>query len=621
MTTAKQNGLKSTFYRHKLQESLRYVFGDIETEVVDEFLPDLEWVGIAGGETLFKQGDPGDALYFVLSGRLAAYRSEAESSRKKLGEISRGEVVGEMAIYTDDTRSADVVALRDSLLVKLPQALYESIARKHPEVSIRVTRSIIHRLKHTQRKETFAKPVNICFVPLHEGPDWQALVEKFRAQAQMHGLTYLVDSQGVDDHFDARHQARATKADSDAYYELIQWLNELEYEHEFVLYHADLSLTEWTKRCIRQADQIIFMADATVSPALTATEASCMGQSDVAHTLLLLHPEDTPLPSNTGAWLKERPAISAHYHLRNGHEADTARFIRILTRNAVGLVLAGGAAKGFAHLGVYKALREHGIPVDYLGGTSVGAMIASLIGFDPPMEDLIRHTRDGAFSNPTKDLNFFPLLSLVRGRRMSNMLRDVIYAFTGRLDVDLADTWIPMFLVTSNYTKAREELHTRGDLRKLLQATSAIPGVFPPVVMGNDFLVDGGSFNNFPTDVMSQMGVRKIIGVDFFSEKNYELKITDTPDVYALLLDRFRPKRRRQYRLPSIGSILLNATLLYSYARRKESLDYLDLHFNPQVSKYGFTNWAAFDKIMEEGYRHAKEQLEQLSAEEIADFG
>lgn len=134
--------------------------------------------------------------------------------------------------------------------------------------------------------------------------------------------------------------------------------------------------------------------------------------------------------------------------------------------------------------------------------------------------------------------------------------------------------------------------------------------------MGNDFLVDGGTFNNFPTDVMSNMGVSKIIGVDFFSKKNYVLDIAETPDAYALVMDRLRPKRKRKYRVPSIVSILLNATLLYSYARRKESLGYLDLHFNPQVGKYGFTNWAAFDKIFEEGYRHAKERLSALKEEE-----
>ncbi|NBC07327.1 MAG: cyclic nucleotide-binding domain-containing protein [Bacteroidetes bacterium] len=600
---------RTDFYRRELRDSLQHVFGDIDADVAEAFLPKLVWIEISGGETLFKQGDPGDALYFVLSGRMAAYREDEEGNPQLLGEISRGEVVGEMAIYTDDVRSADVVALRDSLLVKLPQQVYEDIVQEHPEITIKVTRSIVERLKQSQSKKPVAKPVNICFVPIHQQHSISGLMRSLAKALQKFGGVAQLNSGRVDAHFSREGIAQVRKEATEDYYRLVRWLNEVEYEHDYVLYECDAEPSEWSQRCLRQADLIIYVADATQPPQVSEMEQCCQAQSGIVQNLLLVHPADTPLPSNTGAWLQERPAIDGHFHIRQGDGAHLARLARILTRNAVGLVLAGGAAKGFAHLGVYKALREEGIVVDYLGGTSVGGMMAALIALDTSMDDLIKHTRNGALHNPTKDFNLFPLMSLVRGRRMANMIKDTLYDFTHRYDLDLADTWLPTFLVTSNYSKAKEELHTKGDLRKLLQATSAIPGVFPPVIMGNDFLVDGGTFNNFPTDVMSNMGVSKIIGVDFFSKKNYKLDISETPDAYELAMDRLRPKRKRKFRLPSIISILLNATLLYSYARRKESLAYLDLHFNPQVAKYGFTNWAAFDKIFEEGYQHAKERL------------
>jgi NTE family protein len=600
---------KATFYRRELRNSLYQVFGDIDAEVINEFLPRLIWTEVAGGELLFKQGDPGDSLYFLLSGRMAAYARDERGAVKKLGEISRGEVVGEMAIYTDDVRSADVTALRDSLLVKLPQSVYEDMVRQHPEITIMVTRAIVKRLKQTQNEKPPPKPVNICFVPIHPQLPMEGLMHALTKEVSKHGSVFQMNREAVEQHFDQKEIADVQKDSTQDYYRLVQWLNKVEHEHDCLLYQCDTQPTEWSKRCLRQADQVIYVADATQSPSPTELESSLQVHADITQNLLLLHPADTALPANTGAWLDARPAVSGHFHLRQGSKHHMARLGRILTRNAVGLVLAGGAAKGFAHLGVYKALCEEGIPVDYLGGTSVGGMMAALIGLEPSIENLVNFTRNGASINPTKDINFVPLMSLVRGRRMRNMIKNTLYDFTHRYDLDLADTWLPTFLVTSNYTQAREQLHTKGDLRKLLQATSAIPGVFPPVVMGNDFLVDGGTFNNFPTDVMINMGVKKVIGVDFFSKKNYQLGITETPDAYALAFDRLKPKRKRKYRLPSIFSILLNANLLYSYARRDESLESLDLHFNPQVAKYGFTNWAAFDQIFEEGYRHAKERL------------
>ena len=610
--------VKTEFYRRELRDSLQHIFGEIEPEVADEFLPYLQWIEISGGEMLFAQGDPGDALYFVLSGRMAAYRQDERGNPQMLGEISRGEVVGEMAIYTDDVRSADVVALRDSLLVKLPQRVYEDIVIKHPEITIKITRSIVERLKQSQNKKPVAKPVNICLVPMHPQLLFEDLVRDLMKELQKFGAVFQMSSEEVDSHLNQTGIAQVCKEATQDCYRLVRWLSEVEHEHSYVLYVCDAEPTEWSQRCLRQADQVIYVADATQPPEICEMEARCQVQSAITQSLLLVHPTDTYLPSKTRDWLDIRPAITSHYHLLQGDGAHLARLARILTRNAVGLVLAGGAAKGFAHLGVYKALREEGIEIDYLGGTSVGGMMAALIAFDTSVDDLICHTRKGALHNPTKDINLFPLISLVRGKRMSKMIKSALYDFTHCPDLDLADTWLPTFLVTSNYSKAKEELHTKGDLHRLLLATSAIPGVFPPVVMGNDFLVDGGTFNNFPTDVMNSVGVGKIIGVDFFSKKNYKLDFSETPDAYALVMDRLRPKRKRKYRMPSIVSILLNANLLYSYARRKESLKHLDLYFNPQVAKFGFTNWAAFDKILEEGYQHAKERLSALGEEEIS---
>ena len=289
---------------------------------------------------------------------------------------------------------------------------------------------------------------------------------------------------------------------------------------------------------------------------------------------------------------------------------------RIISGNAIGLVLAGGGAKGFAHIGIYQALVEYGIPVDFVGGTSIGATVAAAIAIDKP-EKLRKYMKKAALYNPTKDLNWWPIISLMKGVRVHDMIQRAIHDFTGRNDIKMEDSWITHFAISSNYTKARQETHRSGSLLKNLLASIAIPGVFPPVVSGNDLLIDGGTFNNFPVDVMLELGAKKIIGCDLFSEKKYELKFDTAPTSWQILLERFKPKKDRIYRLPGLTGILLNSTILYSSSKRSESHKLLDLLFNPNLSRFGMTKWKAYDKIVDTGYKHAKEVLSGLSTEDL----
>ena len=119
---------------------------------------------------------------------------------------------------------------------------------------------------------------------------------------------------------------------------------------------------------------------------------------------------------------------------------------------------------------------------------------------------------------------------------------------------------------------------------------------------------------------MSHFGVNKIIGVDFSQEKNINLNQTAMPSSWELFKDKFRSKKNKKYRLPGLFSILLNAPLLYSYAKHAETKAIVDLYFNPNVAKYGLVNWKAFDAIKAEGYRHAKDVLAKLTEKELQKF-
>lgn len=619
--------LSNSYQKERLLSNLYRIFGEFDTTMLTMLEPLLEWVEVGGGEILFQEHDPGNCLYFVISGRLKASVTDANGQQQVIGEIVRGETVGEMAIFTGDPRSATITALRDSVLVKLSKVAFEQVITAYPAVSMNVTKLIINRLRTSQGgKQAPKKPVNICVLSLHNTIDPAQFTEEICKRLRAKGSIYIASSTSVDTFHNQPGLAQADKMNPGPYRHLTQWLDEQESQHEFVLYLADpltdsQQLTEWTHRCLRQGDEILLLADARQPHHLTPLEQRYQKtalQASAAQTLVLMHQPDTTVPRHTANWLAIRPTVKAHYHLRTGLSRDLDRMARILSGNAVGLVLAGGGAKGFAHVGVVQALQEFGIPIDVVGGTSVGGLLAGVISFDETADVLTRHMRKAAQFNPTKDYNLFPFISLIRGKRMKQMIQTAIADFTGHPDTDIEDSWLTLFTLSSNYTRAREEIHTRGSLTKYLQATSAIPGVFPPVIDGNDLLVDGGTFNNFPADVMSRFGAGKVIGVDLIIDKPRKLTIDRIPSPNALLRDRFRPKPLKKYRLPSLVSIMLNTTLLYSSARRSETVRYTDLYFNPDVSRYGLMNWSSFDEIVAKGYEHARDVLSRLCPEEIA---
>src|SRR4029079_11463483 len=127
--------------------------------------------------------------------------------------------------------------------------------------------------------------------------------------------------------------------------------------HDFVLLVAHDRPSPWTRRCCSGADEILLIGHAEQPPALHPTEIQYLmqrsGRSEAAEILLLLHPKDRVCPRGTKAWLARRP-VFYHLHLGPELDSDLARLARIQSRTAVGLVFAGGGARGLAHLGVYR---------------------------------------------------------------------------------------------------------------------------------------------------------------------------------------------------------------------------------------------------------------------------
>jgi NTE family protein len=270
---------------------------------------------------------------------------------------------------------------------------------------------------------------------------------------------------------------------------------------------------------------------------------------------------------------------------------------------------------------VYRALREHGIEIDWVGGTSIGAVMATYVASDQPYEAVMDNARRSFAVNPTGDFNMFPLISLIKGLRLRGVLERAVNELVG-FDGDTEDLWKNYYCVATNYTQAREHLITHGNIVHALLASISIPGALPPVIHEGDLLCDGGTFNNFPVDVMHRMrGVGHVIGVDLNMRTRLRIEHAEMPSTMALLRDRFRPERQRRYRLPSLPSYLMTVTGLYSHSRQNQARQQCDLYFHPVMDRVGMLQWNRFDQIAQRGYEHAKEVIAAMEATTRPRFG
>jgi NTE family protein len=387
-----------------------------------------------------------------------------------------------------------------------------------------------------------------------------------------------------------------------------EWFARCEMESSFVLYRADPTLTPWTELCLRQADCLVAVRRAdTEYPTKLPFEVETAQSGAIFHRrreLVLLHEGHDPGPGST-APLLAGGLYGHHHHVRLDIHSDIDRLARLLTGHAVGVVMAGGGARAFTHIGVVKALRESGVPIDLVGGTSMGAIVAAGVASRWSDEELNeRFRRAFVDANPLSDYTL-PLISLFAGRRVTRLLR----AAFGEKDIE--DLVLPFFCVTANLTSSNADIHTVGRLWRWLRASVSIPGVLPPFNEAGEVHVDGGVIDNFPVRAMRRLGRGVTIGVDI-----------DTGGALAAGADVSEPwsawqffrrlvwKRNETLPIPSIVRILLRSALVASTARAAEDRAASEMLIVPPMNHIDLLDWTSFDTAIELGYRTTMEGLE-----------
>ena len=603
----------------ELRSAFREFFKTPDDRLFEEVRDDLRVLTLKAGDVLVREDERSDELFFVVSGRLRAVRRHGQM-KQVLGEIVRGETVGELGLITGEARSATVLAVRDSLVARLDRKTFERVLAGGSEIALSVMRTIIERFQQQERVRRPTGRVTLCLMPITRGLDLAPIAARLtQVIGALGGTARLLTRRDYDALSDTEREDPA-----DPHGGVARWLDLTEVSIAALVMLTDAEPTDWTRACIRRADEILLVADADAEPAISELETRLLDEESVAgrpsQSLVLLHRADKRSPAGTAAWL-ERRTVSRHIHIRPDLERDVKRLARLVTGRGIGIVLSGGGARGFAHVGVINALDEAGIELDVVGGTSIGSAIGGLRAMDLRGEALTRATRRIFVDNgsPTSDYNLLPLVSLVKGAKTRRITEEAVREAAGS-DIRIEDTWITYFCIAANYSTATEAVLTRGSLSKGLLASFAIPGAMPPIIIDGHLFVDGGTVNNLPVDVMQRYGVGRIIAVDLLADRIRKVELDWIPSTIALLLDRLPWRSKRAYDVPSLPEMLVNASVLQSTGRQREMRAKADICFRPRLNTIRLLDWHKFEEIVRAGFDSAVEDLAVTDRAELAHF-
>ncbi|HSO44371.1 MAG TPA: cyclic nucleotide-binding domain-containing protein, partial [Rhodoferax sp.] len=181
-----------------LSQHLERMLSDLDAEAIALLRRHLQWVEVAAGDTLMRQGEAGDAMYLSISGRLRVTVRDDGGDERMVREMGRGEIIGEMSLYTDEPRTATVVAIRDSLLVRLAKSEFSLLLASSAHMSILLTRQMIKRLTSTSLLTAVPPPVAMALLPVTAGVDAADFARRLAAQLGRVGKVCLVAASDVD---------------------------------------------------------------------------------------------------------------------------------------------------------------------------------------------------------------------------------------------------------------------------------------------------------------------------------------------------------------------------------------------------------------------------------------
>ncbi|KAF8326402.1 uncharacterized protein EI90DRAFT_3146562 [Cantharellus anzutake] len=606
----------------------------------------LDWVQVSAGQVLWRPGETSDSFYIVINGRLRVLGEDEKGNMKVLNEFGQGETVGELDVITSSPRTTTLHAIRDTELVRMPLTLFNAISVRHPKTTIQLLRMIATRVKESasgSKPETdIGKNPNlktVAILPTAKNVPVAAFAKKLQTALEEVGAptSYLTQA-SVTNHLGAHAFTKMGKL------KIAAWLADQEQRYRIVLYVADSPVNaQWTQTCIHQADSIMLVCMGN-DPSIGEYERLLLSTKTTARKeLILLHPGRHVVPGSTREWLKIRPWIHTHFHVelpgmlgrkppttldptgmaafkklkkqvevsigkyrgprpvsrRPDSANDFSRLARRLIGKSVGVVLGGGGARGISHLGVLRALEEQGIPVDMIGGTSIGAFVSGLYAHEADLFSSIGRAKhfSGRMANIWRIISdvTYPIVAYTTGHEFNRSIYKSFY------DLHIEDMWLPFFCNTTNILTSTHEIHTSGYAWRYIRASMTLVGLLPPLSDNGKVLVS----------TMISMGASAVVAVDVGAvDDTTPRDFGDSISGWWLLINRLNPFSSTPG-VPPITEIQSRLAYVSSVKTLADAKVMKGCWYMPvPVQEFTTLQFGKFEEIFKRGYEAATKMLE-----------
>ena len=607
----------------KLFKIFTNLYGNkIDHKGFQEIISAGDFIHLPDNTNLFELGEQSDSIFFLVSGLLKAF-VPSNGSLIPVGEIYEGEVIGEMGILSDEPRSASVYSTRRSLVFKLSKSNTNMLMMKHPEIILQFANKIADRLRVTQtptedsslRTDIFS----ILTASLGEGQKRASInIGKTLSNAisSISSCYYL--SKEVVNKILNINDINKELASRENFGPLEDLLIRLCSEYRYLILLCDVDYTRWTSWCMSVSETDIYLVNPIVGinnqkllDAVESEEKKVPSYLNDEKQIMIYHKSKNVIPKDTFKYFEEISPVLKHFHIALDDSKDIDRVARTLIGKSIGLCLSGGGAKGNAHIGVYKALIENGIPIDTVCGTSAGGIIASLIASGHSPDKIIELLKISYSNNVFKEYTL-PYSSIIATNKV---IEDAKVLSKNRY---IEDLWLPLFTCAVNISTSELAVLDRGPIWEATRATAALPGILLPVIKGKSLLVDGGLINNMPGDILLDRFGGKLISVSVSPEEDMVANFDRFPHQASHLLKKLLFKTKKSdLDVPNIGDILMRSIMVSSAAKSLEVEKISDIFLNPKVDNVGMLEFESIDESVEIGYNYTMKKLEKIDLNKL----
>jgi predicted acylesterase/phospholipase RssA/CRP-like cAMP-binding protein len=545
------------------------VLSGLSEELLNRLGDEVRERRVAAGGWIVREGEAAESAYIVCSGRVEVVDERPPEALIRV--LRRGDVLGELALLRQGARSASARARRDTDLLELSRASFETLIQEAPSFALALTRSLGSQLAASRTPVLSAiPPRTISVVGLDAGAPVGEVAERLAGDLTAYGSVARLSSGGL---------AALDRAERDC--------------ERVVLEGGTTPDDEWTRVCMRETDLVV--AVTTGQPdhvwirhgaSLRGCELFVLGPSVRSEVISELRPREVQV-------IAQRSRRSASYQA-------TARR---LAERSPGIVLSGGGARALAHLGVLEELSSAGLRFDRVAGVSLGSLVAATAAMGLDVQEICEiFERSFVATNPTRDYTV-PAFSLLRGIKARRLLTEVFE------DRHIEELPLRFFCLSCDLVEREVVIHRTGPVVDAVYPSFAIPGVFPPVATdGGGLLVDGGVLDNLPVATMARAGEGPVIAVDVTGEIG-PFQRARRPGIARIAGRVRRALTGREAEIPGLPETLVRTLMVGSVDTVTAARLHADLVITPQVDGVGLLEWGAIDRVREQGREAARQAL------------